>query len=128
MAVYKLENSNLVVIAQDIEDLISKETLESSILPEQEPSIELYCKILKFYEAIGNQGNLSYQIYARNYGEDVGRDIPWARYLIDVYTPDGDYVYILVSNDLNDFLKVLSMLEPFESYRKRLADADENND
>ena len=130
MPVYKLEGSELVVIAESLGELISTEFKENN------PGILDPAYFYDCIEALGfkgenfNDGGAGYAIYARRRDGLPGNpaELPWARYLIDVNTPDRDYVYILVSAHLNDFLKVIRMVEPYEGYRKRVNEARDEED
>jgi hypothetical protein len=103
MAVYKLENGELALVAVTLESMLREELAEWE-------EWDQFMRDLGFtlYDEVSG----AYKFYRREEHRVDSGDLPGVAYMFDVNIDESNIDYILVSNRLPEYLKVLSLLEP----------------
>lgn len=105
MAVYKLEKSELVLVAETLESMLSP------VLAEWE-DWDQFMQTLGF--TLYDEVNGAYRFYRRSESslESPAAELPGVAYMFDVNIDESNIDYILLSNRLPEYLTVLKLLEP----------------
>ncbi len=113
MAVYKVENGELVRIEEDFMNLVRPEWVEWDDFEE-----DLLRARLGFIR-YDDEENV-YRLFRRENVDRPEGELPKVRFIFDVNIDESNFDFILLEDSLPDFLAVMRMLEPLVNRQQRL--------